>query len=61
MLSYPTFISALEATPNTKYGRAIVDALKLSPTLSNPKLALTIFMPEDKVRGPARLSPCRPP
>ncbi len=48
--SFPTFFSALGATPNTKYVSGIVDALKLGTTLSNPKLALTVFMPEDKVR-----------
>lgn len=36
--------------PNTDYGKAIVESLKLQTTLSNPKLALTVFMPEDKVR-----------
>jgi hypothetical protein len=48
--SYPTFFSALGSTPNTNYGKTIVEALKLQTTLSNPKLALTVFMPEDKVR-----------
>lgn len=51
---FPTFMSALGATPNTDYGRQIVEALKLAPTLSNPKLAITVFMPEDKVGGAAR-------
>ncbi|GBF89782.1 hypothetical protein Rsub_02952 [Raphidocelis subcapitata] len=45
---FPTFFEALGATPNTNYGREIVQTLKLEPTLSNPKLALTIFMPEDQ-------------
>lgn len=48
---FPTFFSALGATPNTNYGKEIVEALRLQTTLSNPKLALTVFMPEDKVGG----------
>ncbi|KIY99359.1 hypothetical protein MNEG_8601 [Monoraphidium neglectum] len=46
--SFPTFLAALGATPNTNYGKQIVESLRLQTTLSNPKLALTIFMPEDK-------------
>ncbi|GBF97275.1 hypothetical protein Rsub_09966 [Raphidocelis subcapitata] len=45
---FPTFFTALGATPNTNYGKQIVEALKLQTTLSNPKLALTVFMPEDR-------------
>lgn len=52
--TYPTFLAALGDTPNTKYGRQIVEGLKLQATLSNPNLALTVFMPEDKVCARAR-------
>jgi hypothetical protein len=55
-LHYPTFYDALGKTPNTNYGRQIVEGLKLQTTLSNPKLALTVFMPEDQV---GRASPGR--
>lgn len=47
--SFPTFFDALSGLPNTNYGKEIVASLKLQSTLSNPKLALTVFMPEDKV------------
>jgi hypothetical protein len=49
-LVFETFYEALNKVPNTNKGKMIVDGLKLQPTLSNPKLALTVFMPEDKVR-----------
>lgn len=51
---YSNFMEALEKTENTNYGKAIVEGLKLQSTLSNPKLALTVFMPEDRVGGPGR-------
>ncbi|KIZ02598.1 hypothetical protein MNEG_5360 [Monoraphidium neglectum] len=47
-LVFETFYEALNKVPNTNKGKMIVDGLKLQPTLSNPKLALTVFMPEDK-------------
>lgn len=46
--TFPTFLQALTETPHTNYGRQIVEGLKLQSTLSNPNLALTVFMPEDK-------------
>jgi hypothetical protein len=49
VITFPTFYAGLGATPNTNHGREIVEALKLQATLSNPKLALTVFMPEDQV------------
>jgi hypothetical protein len=51
--TFPTFFAGLVATPNTNYGRRIIDTLKLQTTLSNPALALTVFMPEDQVGCPA--------
>jgi hypothetical protein len=44
-------MAALQAIPDTDYGKSIIDTLKLQATLSNPKLAITILMPEDQVKG----------
>jgi hypothetical protein len=48
--SYPSFWELLNTTPSNSYSIKIVETLGLQATLSNPKLALTMLLPQDEVR-----------
>ncbi|GBF89346.1 hypothetical protein Rsub_02224 [Raphidocelis subcapitata] len=45
--TYATFYSGVTGMPQVATCKHIIDALGLQPTLSNPSLALTIFVPSD--------------
>jgi hypothetical protein len=52
--SYPSFWSAMSSLPDNTVAIKIVQTLGLQGTLSNPKLALTVLMPQDAVRRRGR-------
>lgn len=45
-------------TPPPRLAHTCADALYLTSTMSNPLLALTVFVPSDKVRSPASGTSC---
>jgi hypothetical protein len=53
--SYTSFYAAVTATSDASTCKQIIDTIGLKATMSNPKLALTIFVPSNAVSAaPAR-------
>jgi hypothetical protein len=52
--TYANFYAALTATPTATTCKSIIDGLGLKAVMSNPALALTVFVPTDAVRALTR-------